>query len=92
MAIGDRAYSLAKAFTARETGGAPDEDLPKKLADPLPRGGTRDNPVDPEAFRKARSEYYKLRGWNDAGCPTEDRLKKLGLQEVAEALYGKGGE
>jgi aldehyde:ferredoxin oxidoreductase len=92
LTIGERAYSLAKAYTARETGGAPEEGLPKKLADPLPRGGSQDTPVDPDAFKNARSEYYKLRGWNEAGCPTEDRLKELGLEDVAEVLYGKGGK
>jgi len=28
---------------------------------------------------KLLNEYYSIRGWNEEGIPTEERLQKLGL-------------
>jgi len=34
-----------------------------------------------------KRRYYSLRGWDPGtGIPTEDTLKRLGLENVAEAL------
>ena len=31
-------------------------------------------------------EYYTLRGWNENGIPSQEKLIKLGLQYVADEL------
>ena len=31
-------------------------------------------------------EYYRLRGWNDAGVPTMEKLKQLGLEKEGAGL------
>jgi len=35
-------------------------------------------------------EYYRLRGWDKNGVPTRDKLKKLGLEDVATSLESCG--
>ena len=33
-----------------------------------------------EPFDKALDEYYRVRGWGENGVPTEETLRKLGLE------------
>ena len=47
--------------------------------------------VPKEAFEKAKDEYYMLRGWDiGTGWPTGDKLRELGLEEVAKKLFERG--
>ena len=39
--------------------------------------------IDEEAML---DKYYRLRGWNDEGVPTEEKLKELGLAELIPDL------
>ena len=36
-------------------------------------------------FRAALKEYYGLRGWNENGVPTEEKLQELGIDYRLEA-------
>jgi len=38
--------------------------------------------IDHAEFLRTRSEYYRMRGWDDNGVPTELTLKRLGLDEL----------
>ncbi|MEW6366112.1 MAG: aldehyde ferredoxin oxidoreductase N-terminal domain-containing protein [Acidobacteriota bacterium] len=44
----------------------------------------------PELEEKLLDEYYKFKGWNDQGVPTEKCLNELGLGYVAEDLLKRG--
>jgi aldehyde:ferredoxin oxidoreductase len=90
MAIGERAYNLARAFTVRESGGRADDRLPAKLARRLRDGAARDQVITNQDLQPALQEYYRLRGWSEAGTPTEAKLTELGLADVAGQLAGKG--
>ena len=90
MAIGERAYNLARAFTVRESDGAADDRLPAKLARKLRDGASRDQVIGGAEFARALKEYYELRGWSENGTPTEAKLKALGLEDVAQQLKGDG--
>ncbi len=35
-----------------------------------------------EAFDKALGEYYALRGWDSEGCPSPEKLRRLGIEEI----------
>ncbi|MCK5011380.1 MAG: hypothetical protein KAS98_12885, partial [Deltaproteobacteria bacterium] len=35
-------------------------------------------------------EYYRLRGWDENGIPNKEKLKELGLDDVADELEQKG--
>ena len=90
MTIGERAYNLARAFTVRESGGTADDRLPAKLARQLRGGASRDQVIADRDLRPALQEYYRLRGWNETGTPTEAKLTELGLADVARQLTGQG--
>ena len=90
MAIGERAYNLARAFTVRESGGTADDRLPAKLARRLRDGASRDQVITDQDLQPALQEYYRLRGWSETGTPTEAKLEELGLADVARQLAGKG--
>jgi aldehyde:ferredoxin oxidoreductase len=90
MAIGERAYNLARAFTVRESGGKADDRLPAKLARQLRGGASRDQVISNRDIQPALQEYYRLRGWNEKGTPTEAKLAELGLADVVGQLAGKG--
>jgi aldehyde:ferredoxin oxidoreductase len=90
MAIGERAYNLARAFTVRESGGAADDRLPAKLARSLREGASRDQVISNRDIQPALLEYYRLRGWSEKGTPTEAKLAELGLADVVGQLAGKG--
>ena len=36
--------------------------------------------IDRDAFERMKSEYYSLRGWDENGIPTDETLKKYGLE------------
>ena len=47
--------------------------------------------LDREEFERMKDDYYRLRGWDTAtGFPTVQRLKELGLSEVAGDLKKRG--
>jgi aldehyde:ferredoxin oxidoreductase len=91
MAIGERAYNLARAFTVRESAGTADDRLPAKLSRSLQDGASRGQTIADEEFTPALQEYYRLRGWSENGTPTETKLRELGLEDVAQQLARKGG-
>ncbi|MBM3200527.1 aldehyde ferredoxin oxidoreductase, partial [Candidatus Woesearchaeota archaeon] len=40
-------------------------------------------------YNKLLDQYYKLRGWNKKGIPTQKKLKELGLESIAKDLKKK---
>ncbi len=91
MAMGERAYNLARAFTVRESGGRADDRLPPRLARSLRDGAARGQVLTEEDLAPALAEYYRLRGWDAQGTPTQAKLAALGLEDVARALAAQGG-
>jgi aldehyde:ferredoxin oxidoreductase len=90
MAIGERAYNLARAFTVRESGGRAVDRLPAKLARSLRDGASRNQTITGHDLQHSLQEYYQLRGWSETGTPTETKLQELGLADVAQQLAGQG--
>jgi aldehyde:ferredoxin oxidoreductase len=90
MAIGERAYNLARAFTVRESGGQADDRLPAKLSRSLRDGASRDQVITDRDLQPALQEYYRLRGWTETGIPSQAKLQELGLGDVVRQLAGQG--
>jgi len=44
----------------------------------------------PELEAKLLDEYYKLKGWNKEGIPTQESLHELGLDHVSEDFIQRG--
>jgi aldehyde:ferredoxin oxidoreductase len=83
---GERYYNLARAFSNREGLTAAGDTLPGRLLeDPLPDGPAEGHVNElPILLEK----YYELRGWDsDSGKPRPEKLKELGLDDVAAKLW-----
>ncbi len=77
LETGERIYSLERLFNQRAGMKPEDDTLPKRLLEePIPEGPSKGQF---NRLSEMLPEYYKERGWVD-GFPTEDTLKRLGLQ------------
>jgi aldehyde:ferredoxin oxidoreductase len=77
LEVGDRVWTLERAFNAREGFGRKDDTLPwRLLAGPMPEGPAKGHVVPIEPML---TKYYELRGLDSEGHPTADKMKELGL-------------
>jgi aldehyde:ferredoxin oxidoreductase len=80
MLMGERIWNLGRLFNLRE-GVAPDS-MPRKLyaaEHALADGPSGGKAIGEEAFWDVLQEYYRLRGWDENGVPTEARLAEVGV-------------
>ncbi len=78
LKLGEKIWNLEKLFNLKAGFGKGDDTLPERfLKEPMPSGAAKGQVVQLE---KTLPEYYKLRGWNEEGIPTEEKLKELGLE------------
>ena len=79
MEAGDRIWTLEKLFNLKAGFSRKDDTLPERLLkDPMPAGPTEGHVHHLDVLLP---EYYEVRGWDEEGVPTEETLKKLGLEE-----------
>ncbi len=84
LQAGERIVNLQRAFACREGITRKDDILPKRLVTPLPDGGAAGKAAD-LAFQL--NEYYQVRGWDDNGIPSREKLRTLGLNDVVDDLH-----
>lgn len=78
LLAGERIWNLERLYNLREGFTAADDRLPVRLLDePNAEGRV----VDLEPML---AEYYRFRGWDSQGVPSEAKLRQLGLAELAE--------
>jgi len=87
--IGDRIYSLIRAFWVREFGGKWDRQMdypPKRWFDePLTKGALKGQHLDWNKYDKLLQTYYDNKGWDYRGIPKKTTMKKLNLSlELAQ--------
>jgi len=76
LRCGERGYTLERYVSARFGVSAKDDALPKRLTD------TPQDPDDPKTkvpLEQMKKTYYKARGWDADGIPTQRTLRKLGI-------------
>jgi aldehyde:ferredoxin oxidoreductase len=86
MRVGERAWNLARLFNLRESVEA--DDLPRRLYSEEgahSAGPSAGRSIGEAPFRAALQEYYGLRGWDQHGVPTEEKLRELGIDYRLEA-------
>jgi aldehyde:ferredoxin oxidoreductase len=77
MKAGERIWNLERLFDLKSGITAKDDSLPERiLKDPIMTGPSKGevNHLD-----KMLPEYYKLRGWDSKGIPTQEKLADLAL-------------
>ena len=76
---GERGYTLERLFNLREGIRKDKDSLAKRFTDvPLVKG----NEKSKVPLKQMLPKYYKLRGWDENGVPTQKTLDKLGLNFV----------
>jgi len=77
MKIGERIWNLERIFNLKAGFSAKDDSLPKRLLEePLTVGGSRNRVVK---LQEMLPEYYKIRGWDENGVPTKEKIAQLEL-------------
>ncbi|MFH1489429.1 MAG: aldehyde ferredoxin oxidoreductase family protein [Pseudomonadota bacterium] len=77
LRTGERIWNLERMFNMRAGLTKEDDTLPKRLLEePAPRGPAKGHVVELAGMLK---EYYEIRGWDENGVPTREKLKELGL-------------
>jgi aldehyde:ferredoxin oxidoreductase len=77
MRAGERIINAERLFLVRAGFSRKDDSLPPRIVqEPLPDGPAKGMVCHLDEMLTA---YYKLRGWNQDGIPTEEKLRELGL-------------
>jgi aldehyde:ferredoxin oxidoreductase len=81
---GERIFNLERAINVRDGIDGKYDTIPKRIVkEPVPREPSKGQVFELDVLLK---EYYKVRGWDEGGIPTKEKLKELGLEDVAEKL------
>ncbi len=83
MKLGDKIWNQIRLFNLREGFSREDDTLPKRFTEePLPEGPYQGELITKTNLDQMLDDYYAVRGWDDFGKPTEDKLKELGLEAM----------
>ncbi|MFC1919722.1 aldehyde ferredoxin oxidoreductase C-terminal domain-containing protein, partial [Chloroflexota bacterium] len=79
LQVGERVFNMERLFNTKAGLKVEDDTLPKRmLEEPLIEGRAKDQV---SRLNDMLPEYYRLRGWDDAGQPTPETQAKLGFGE-----------
>ncbi len=82
--VGERIFNLERIFNIREGFDVSQDTMPERiLKEPVPREPSKGQVFELDILLK---DYYKVRGWNERGIPTKEKLKELELSEAAKEL------
>lgn len=87
--VGERIYNVEQAYNVRCGLRRKDDSLPERFFDKsTPTSeNAKIQTVDRKKFENMKKQYYKLRGWDtDTAIPTPERLKELGLDNIAKDM------
>ena len=77
--MGERIYNLEQLYNLDQKPEIKDElHIPKQFTEPSE--DAKGEHLSEEQIREMLRDYYKTRGWDENGVPTEEKLKELGLR------------
>ena len=76
---GDRIWNMERLFNLRAGFTAADDTLPDRMLEPVPGGPRAGSRAE---LQKNLQTYYQLRGWDERGVPTRQKLAELGLEDL----------
>jgi aldehyde:ferredoxin oxidoreductase len=88
---GERINNLGRLINIREGLTRKDDSLPWKVMHvPIPdEGPSKGSHVSQEELDLLLDDYYEVRGWNKEGIPTAEKLKELGMEDLAYIIKDK---
>ena len=78
--VGERITNLQRVYCLKCGITAADDKLPGRLLEAVDEGSHRGQVPD---LAYQLSEYYRMRGWDQDGRPTREKLEELGLADIA---------
>lgn len=92
MKIGERVFTVLKAYGVREGLTRKDDDWPERFYDePMPEGPAEGVTISRKLMAEKLREYYRLRGWDEGtGVPSFRKLIELELKDIADDLGRQG--
>ncbi len=87
LTVSERIWNLTRLFSAREVkdfGRRLDYPPARFYTEPTPSGPNEGHYLTREELDLLLDEYYRARGWDPNGIPTEETLERLGLGEVVK--------
>jgi len=87
MVVGERIFNIMRAYNVREGIRKEHDDWPQRFYDQPLRQEGETHLLSKEKMDNVLSRYYELMGWNaKTGIPTQEKLMKLQLYDVADDL------
>lgn len=82
LTAGERIWNLERIYNLKAGFTSADDTLPKRFLEvPHTKGASQGKVVQLAPMLK---EYYRFRGWDACGVPTPQKLKALGLVDIAQ--------
>jgi len=82
---GERVLNLMRAFNIRHGHTRDHDTVSPRLLEPLQEGTAKGVSIGPK-YDKMVDDYYEAMGWDKAGRPLPETLKRLGLESVIKDL------
>lgn len=76
MQSGERIFQLKRMINLKLGVGRSADDLPRRIKTALRAGGTHGHVPD---LQRMLDDYYRVRGWDEHGAPTAEKVTALGL-------------
>jgi aldehyde:ferredoxin oxidoreductase len=90
MKSGERSWNLKRSINIRLGLTGANDKLPNAILLPYQEGGSQGFQVDFNGMLRA---YYEARGWDKtSGRPTKEKLRELGLKDIAADLWEAEGD
>ncbi|GFP43663.1 aldehyde:ferredoxin oxidoreductase [Candidatus Hakubella thermalkaliphila] len=87
MRLGERVWNMVRLFNVREGFSRKDDHLPPRFVkESLPDGPAAGHRITEEDMEVMLDEYYKVRGWDGQGRPSQRKLEELGLERLQVPL------
>lgn len=87
MVLGERIWNQVRLFNLREGFTRADDTLPKRFTEqPLPEGTYAGQMITLQDLDQMLDEYYAVRGWDEEGKPTNEKLQQLGLDKMPKLV------
>ena len=85
--IGERAFTIKKAFNIREGWKRADDTLPYRwMNEPMTKGPSAGHFTSDKELEYMKDLYYKAKGWDKDGMIPKEKLNALGMPDVAEQI------
>lgn len=78
--IGERNYNLGRLFSIKQGLTHDDDDLPPRFKNEALPFGDQEEKIPQEVLDQMIANYYEIRGWDENGIPTPEKLKELGIE------------